>query len=126
MCGWVHLPRFIDKIRLRKAGKLPADYHPNFCQGFDGAWLDAVGVECETFIRVVEDSITDGEVADWVLKNVEASADDKERFNQLVLNRGRDTDEYQEKLRMRKNEAGLEHRDDIQTMVDFIDADEGR
>jgi Domain of unknown function (DUF5069) len=26
MCGWVHLPRYIDKIRLYLAGKLHPDY----------------------------------------------------------------------------------------------------
>jgi hypothetical protein len=29
MCGWMHLPRYIDKIRLHLAGKLHADYQPN-------------------------------------------------------------------------------------------------
>jgi hypothetical protein len=29
MDGWVHLPRFIDKIRLHLAGKLPPDYQEN-------------------------------------------------------------------------------------------------
>ena len=37
MCGWMHLPRYIDKIRLHLAGKLHADYQPNFGKGFDGA-----------------------------------------------------------------------------------------
>src|SRR3974377_1311737 len=40
MCGWMHLPRFIDKIRLHLAGKLPPDYQPNFCKGFDAFWLE--------------------------------------------------------------------------------------
>ena len=35
MCGWPHLPRYIDKIRLHLAGKLHADYQPNFGKGFD-------------------------------------------------------------------------------------------
>ena len=30
------------------------------------------------------------------------------------------------RLKMRKEEAGLAHRDDITTFVDFIDADEKR
>jgi len=29
-------------------------------------------------------------------------------------------------LKLRKEQAGLAHRDDIQTFVDFIDADEKR
>ena len=34
MCGWPYLPRYIDKIRLHLAGKLHADYQPNFGKGF--------------------------------------------------------------------------------------------
>src|ERR1051326_9597077 len=36
MAGWVYLPRFIDKIRLHLAGKLPPDYQENFTKGFYG------------------------------------------------------------------------------------------
>src|SRR5215831_18184277 len=70
MCGWMHLPRFIDKIRLHLAGKLHPDYQTNFCKGFDQRWLEVAGVEAQTFIDVVRNSLTDGEVCDWVLKNV--------------------------------------------------------
>ena len=63
MCGWMHLPRYIDKIRLHLAGKLHADYQPNLGKGFDGAWLKAAGLTHEQFVEVVKSSITDGEVA---------------------------------------------------------------
>src|SRR5690242_549342 len=33
MDGWMHLPRFVDKIRLHLADKLHPDYQPNFCKG---------------------------------------------------------------------------------------------
>src|SRR5260370_724105 len=69
MCGWMHLPRFIDKIRLHLAGKLQEDYQANFCKGFDGLWLELSGVKAEEFTEVVKNSITDGQVCDWVLKN---------------------------------------------------------
>jgi hypothetical protein len=36
MCRWMHLPRFIDKVRLHLAGKLHADYQGNLRKGFDG------------------------------------------------------------------------------------------
>src|SRR5262245_45913250 len=35
LCGWIHLPRYIDKIRLHLAGKLHADYRENLGKGFD-------------------------------------------------------------------------------------------
>jgi hypothetical protein len=126
MCGWVFLPRFVDKIRLHLAGKLHADYHENFTKGFDGAWLKAAGVSAEQFIEVVKKSVTDGEVADWVSRNVKRSDAEKAAHRDHVLNRGAEGGEITERLKMRKEQAGLGHRDDIKTFVDFIDADEMR
>jgi len=70
--------------------------------------------------------VTDGEVADWVAKNVRKSEADKAAFRDFVLNRGRDDEAGKARLKMRKEEAGMAQRDDIQTFVDFIDADEKR
>ena len=127
MCGWMHLPRFIDKIRLHFAGKLHPDYQPNFCKGFDGRWLEAAGVEAKSFLEVVRKSITDGEVCDWVFKNVKKSEAEKAAHRKHMLDYPRQDDpEMQARLKMRKEQAGLAHRDDIKTFVDFIDADEKR
>ena len=126
MAGWVYLPRFVDKIRLHLAGKLHADYQENFTKGFDERWLKAAGVSAEAFIDVVRRSITDGEVADWVLHNVKKSDAEKTAFREFILHRGQDDDAMKARLKMRKEQAGLAHRDDIRTFVDFIDADEKR
>ncbi len=128
MCGWMHLPRFVDKIRLHLAGKLHPDYQPNFCKkGFDALWLETAGVEAEAFIDVVRRSITDGEVCDWVLKNVKKPDSVKEAHRARMLDYPKKNDaEMQARLKMRKEQAGLSHRDEIQIFVDFIDADEKR
>jgi uncharacterized protein DUF5069 len=126
MSGWVYLPRFVDKIRLHLADKLHSDYQENYTKGFDGSWLKAAGVSAETLIDVVKHSTTDGQVADWVAKNVKKTDAEKAAFNNFVLNRGREDDAIKARLKMRKEQAGLAHRDDIETMVDFIDADEKR
>jgi hypothetical protein len=126
MSGWVYLPRFVDKIRLHLAGKLHPDYQENFTKGFDGSWLKAAGVQADAFIEVVKNSITDGQVADWVAKNVKKTEAEKAAYGKFILNRGEDDDAVKARLKMRKEEAGLAHRDDIKTFVDFIDADEKR
>ena len=124
MCGWTHLPRFIDKIRLHLAGKLASDYQPNFCKGFDGLWLETAEVKAEEFIEVVKKSITDGEVCDWVLKNVKKPESVKAAHRERMLNYPKKDDaEMQARLKMRKENAGLAKRDDIQSFVDFIDAE---
>src|SRR5215469_17687164 len=127
MCGWMHLPRFIDKTRLHLAGKLHADYQGNFCKGFDGLWLETVGVKAEEFIEVVRKSLTDGEVCDWVREHVDKPDSVKTAHRERMLNYPKKGDaEMEARLKMRKEQAGISHRDDIKTFVDFIDADEKR
>jgi hypothetical protein len=127
MSGWMHLPRYIDKIRLHLAGKLHPDYQPNLGKGFDGTWLKAAGVTHEQFLEVVKASITDGEVCDWVRKNVQKTDAEKKAHAEGMLNHPRPDDaEGHARLNMRKEQAGLRQRDDVRTFVDFIDADEKR
>jgi hypothetical protein len=126
MDGWVYLPRFVDKVRLHLAGKLAPDYQENFTKGFDGAWLKAAGIAPQQFIDVVKGTTTDGEVCDWVRKNVKKTEAEKAAFRNHILNRGTEDDEIRARLKMRKEQAGLSHRDDIKLFVDFIDADEKR
>ncbi|MGA2864444.1 MAG: DUF5069 domain-containing protein [Verrucomicrobiota bacterium] len=127
MCGWMHLPRFVDKVRLHLAGKLHPDYQANFCKGFDGLWLETAGVEAGRFVEVVRHSLTDGEVCDWVLKNVKKAESVQAAHRERMLNYPRPDDAgMQARLKQRKEAAGLAHRDDIRTFVDFIDADEKR
>ena len=127
MDGWMYLPRYIDKIRLHLAGKLHTDYQENFGKGFDGMWLKYAGVTHEQMIEVVKKSITDGEVCDWVRKNVKKSPAEKAVHREDMLNRPK-ADDVQAiaRLKMRKEQAGMTSRDDIKTFVDYIDADEKR
>lgn len=128
MAGWAYLPRFVDKVRLHLAGKLHPDYQENFAyKGFDSKWLAAAGLTAEQFIAVVQGTVTDGQVCDWVTKQVKRSAEEKAAFNQAVLNYGRENDAaVKARLQMRKEQSGLGHRDDLQCFVDYIDADEKR
>ena len=127
MDGWSYLPRYVDKIRLHLAGRLHADYQENLGKGFDGFWLKAAGVTHEQFVAVVKNSITDGEVCDWVRKNVKKSPAEKAAHWQDVLSRPLAHDEAAKaRFKMRKEQAGIAHRDDIKNFVDYIDADEKR
>ncbi len=128
MDGWAHLPRYIDKIRLHLAGKLHADYQPNYgTRGFDKNWLDRAGVTHAQMVDVVKQSVTDGEVCDWVKHNVKKSGAEKAALLADMLSYPKADDaEGVARLKMRKEQAGLAHRDDIKNFVDFIDADEKR
>jgi hypothetical protein len=127
MAGWAHLPRYIDKIRLHLAGKLPPDYQENLGKGFDGLWLQAAGLTHEQMVEQVRRSITDGEICDWVRRTARKSASDQATHLEAMLNYpGPDDTAMRERLRLRKEQSGLADRDDIQRFVDYIDADEGR
>jgi len=127
MCGWMHLPRFIDKIRLHLAGKLHADYQPNLTKGFDGWWLETAGVRADQFIEIVRNSMTDGEVCNWVHQNVKKPESVKAAYRDRMLDCPKKDDaDGRARLKMRKEKSGLGHRDDIQGFVDYIDADEKR
>jgi hypothetical protein len=127
MDGWIHLPRYVDKIRLQLTGKLHPDYQENVGKGFDGMWLKAAGVAHEQMVAVVKASVTDGEVCDWVRQNVKKSAAEKSAHRDAMLAYPKPDDQaMQERLKLRKQQNGLAHRDDIKTFVDFIDADEKR
>jgi len=127
MDGWRHLPRYVDKIRLHLAGKLHSDYTGNLGKGFDGSWLKFAGVTHEQMVDVVKNSATDGQVYDWVRRNVKKSPAEKEACWQAILSHPKAGDaDGAARLKMRKEQSGIANRDDIQTFVDYIDADEKR
>lgn len=128
MAGWAYLPRLVDKIRLHLVGRLHADYQANFLhKGFDRLWFDRAGIAPEELVEVVRQSLTDGEVCDWVGRNVRKTEAEKASHREYLFNHGRVGDaELKARLQMRKEQSGLGHRDDLQTFVDYIDADEKR
>jgi Domain of unknown function (DUF5069) len=127
MDGWNHLPRYIDKIRLHLVGKLHSDYTENLGHGFDGMWLKSAGITHEQMVEVVKNCHTDGQICDWVRQNVKKTAADKATHWQETLSRPKpDNAEAVARLKLRKEQSGLAHRDDIKTFVDYIDADEKR
>jgi hypothetical protein len=127
MAGWHYLPRYVDKIRLHLAGRLHADYTDNLGKGFDGFWLKAAGVTHEQFVAVVKNSLTDGEICDWVRQNVKRSDSEKAAHWEDVLSRPLANDPAAvARFKMRKEQAGLAQRDDLRNFVDYIDADEKR
>jgi hypothetical protein len=86
----------------------------------------AAGVKFDEFMIVVKGAITDGEVADWVREHVKKSDDEKRVHAARMLATPPRTMPPARRLKLRKEQSGLGARDDIQTFVDYIDADEKR
>ena len=74
---------------------------------------------------MVKNSITDGQVSDWVKANVNKTDADKEALSTRLLSYGTEGP-LLERLIQRKAESGLQDRDDIPRMFQCTDADEGR
>jgi len=124
--GLVYFGRMVDKIRLAKKGKLPADYLENLGQGFDKACCDFFGVGYGVLKERVNQGGTDAEILAWCGKQGKArDAEERKIWNAYLGKRGW-RDEMSDRLIFRKKEAGWEGREEIQTFFDYIDADEGR
>lgn len=124
--GLVYFSRMIDKIRLHAAGKLGADYVPNLSKGFDLRCCSLLGVEYASLAAAVGATLSDEEAWSWVAKNGQAPSEEQiEVWNGFMTRRGW-KDDLAEILERRKKESGFAKRPEIQTMFDYIDADEGR
>jgi gluconokinase len=125
--GLVYFARMIDKIRLHAAGRLPASYHAQLGQAFDGLCLRFLGLE---YPAIRERALAGGsyeELLDWAFQHGRPrSAEEIEIFNAFMTKRGW-RDSTCERVVFRVKESGLEARAaECVTMFDYIDLDEGR
>ena len=127
--GLVYFARMLDKIRLKAKGELPDGY-------FTGPEPDdtVFDARCSRFLGVNYDELrertlkagSDEEILEWCFEHGRRRTEEEiEIWNSFVLKRGW-RDAGSEDLAATKKETGFGDRDDIQTWVDFHDADEGR
>ena len=124
--GLVYFRRMVDKIRLHAAGELAEDCIPNLGKAFDDRCCKFLGISYEALATEVRKGMTDEQAWDWsVAHGKSPDTEQIEVWNGFMSKRGWN-DEVTEILVRRKKEGGFENRDEIQTMFDYIDADEGR
>ncbi|MEI6279414.1 MAG: DUF5069 domain-containing protein [Verrucomicrobiae bacterium] len=124
--GIVYFGRMVEKIRLMAAGTLHPELHANLGKGFDERCANFLGVGYEALRERVLGGLDDNEALEWCFKNGRRPTDEQiEIWNDFMLKRGWN-DEISEILVRRKKESGFESRDDIRTIFEYIDADEGR
>lgn len=126
--GLVYFGRMLDKIRLKAAGQLPADYNTGTKSWFD---FDA---RCCRFLRVRYPALrartlkggSELQILRWCFKEGrKPSAEEFEIWNTFMRKRGW-RDPSTDGLQADKRHAGLAQRDDIVTWFDLFDAEEGR
>ncbi|MGH8091941.1 MAG: DUF5069 domain-containing protein [Chthoniobacterales bacterium] len=125
--GLVYFGRMLDKIRADANDELPPEYVEKLGNGFDGRCVRFLGIKYEDLVaRVLEEGGTDEEIWRWAYeRGRKPSQEDMENWNAFMRKCGWN-DEITPILERRKKESGFAGRDDIQTMFQFIDADEGR
>jgi hypothetical protein len=124
--GIVYFGRMLDKIRLKHSEQLPPDLHQNLGEGFDKRCVDFLQVSYEDLARKVIEGLDDRTALEWCFSTgQQPSAEQIYVWNEFMRKRGWQ-DEGTEMLERRKRESGLAKRDDILTMFDYIDVDEGR
>ncbi len=122
----IYFARMLDKIRLNAAGNLREDFCDNLGTGLDGRCAGFLQVDYVALVNRVLEGGTDDEVLRWCFANGRSlTENDLFIWNQYLRKVGWN-DGVSEILVRRKQESGLENRDDIQTMVDYFDHDEGR
>ncbi len=124
--GLVFFGRMLDKIRLKSAGKLPADF---FTGTTDRTQFDA---RCTRFLKVEYEALrhrvlqggSDEEILEWCYQQGHRpTTDEIEVWNGFMTKRGW-RDGGSEELAQAKQAAGLGGRDDIQTWFDLHLAEE--
>ncbi len=121
-----HFGRMIDKIRAHAKGELPADHVPALGKGFDGRCVRFLGVNYEDVVARAKEGGSDDELLQWAFKKGrQPSEEEIEIWNEFMRKCGWN-DDITEVLERRKGQSGFTDRDEIQTMFQYIDADEGR
>ncbi len=122
----VYFGRMLDKIRLHQRGELHPDLQANLGEGFDKTCVQFLGVPYTEIVEHVKGGTSDDEMLAWC-RACGRQFDEQDAYvwNEFMRKRGWN-DVASERLVQRKAESGLSSRDDIQTMFDYIDADEER
>jgi len=124
--GLLYLPRFIAKCRyVKEHGSLPPSYAKNFKRGLDRFLCMHLGVDPDAVERVVRESADDSEL-DRRLHELFPPDVRAARWNRELSQRGT-TPAGREFLREALTAMGCADRiEDIQSVPDLIDFDEGR
>lgn len=127
--GVIFFARMLDKVRLKDQRLLPDDYNYLGCgvwDCFDARFCRFFGVEAEQLLARIRAGGTNEEILEWVFEKFGRPTEERIAFwNSFITKRGW-RDESRQELEEVKAAKGLANRADIQTWVDYHDADEGR
>lgn len=126
--GLVYFGRMLDKLRLKAAGKLPADYNVGTQDWyfFDARCTRFLGVRYADLRKRALQGGSDLQLLRWCFRHGRRpNAEEIAIWNTFMTKRGW-RDEASGGLETEKREAGLGGRKNLLTWFDLFDADEGR
>lgn len=121
-----YLGRMLDKIRSHAKGELPLEYQVNLGKGFDTKCVTFLRVKYELVVEYVNYGLSDEAILESCFgMGRRPSEREIYMWNEFMRKRGWN-DELSETLENEKKKEAMPSRSEIQTMFQFIDADEGR
>ncbi len=124
--GLLHLPRFLAKCKYVKThGALPPSYAKNYKRGMDRFLCQHLGIDPAAVEKIVHESATDDEI-EAKLKALLPADVRAAKWNRDYVQKGM-TPSGREFLQEALTNMGCADRvDDIKSVVDLIEFDEGR
>ncbi|HQY58079.1 MAG: DUF5069 domain-containing protein [Nitrospira sp.] len=129
--GIAHLGRFIDKVRLRHAGKIP-DYN-YITVGFDKYLIDFLQIDPKAFEQQVLTDASDEKLLAWVKTNSRKHSDQEiAEWSKGMLTGGPKDEAAKQRYQVRLQDIATKRGVPVAslppatTWVDAIELDEGR
>lgn len=124
--GLYFLGRTIDKIRLKQANQLRPDFAELMGKGFDGRIMAYLELDYAQFTQFVLSGATDEQCWEYcAAKGRKLNEVTTLIWNDFASKRGW-RDSASELLTKFKTDSGLSHRDDLATLFEYWEVDEGR
>lgn len=127
--GLIYFARMLHKMRMIRAGELPADYLPMIGEGFDGRVTRFLKIDYAAAREREAQGGTDEEILEWCFENGRRPTEEEILiWNKYASKFGwRDEDTGATgRLEKFKEASGFGNRPDIVTFFDFYEYDEGR
>ena len=122
----VYFARMCSKARLMEKGILAKEYQEFLGVGFDGRCCRFLKVGYEEIKNRIREKKTDKEILEWCYTHGRRPNDEEVLiWNSFMEKRGWRDDDCQ-LLQNEKESIGMGGREEIKTLFDFYDFDEGR
>jgi hypothetical protein len=124
--GLVYFGRMLDKIRILARGELPPEYMEDFEKDFDQKCAMFLGINYDLVVNYVNEGLTDHAILQSCFgMGHRPSEGEIYMWNEFMRKRGWN-DELSSMLENQKKKHAMLSRSEIQTVFQFIEADEGR